>query len=508
MRARTFIFIGLAVVVLGAGGWFVFGKSQPSYQTATVTRGAIAQEALASGHVESPTTSQLRFKSAGKLVKLSVAIGDTVTKGEVLAKQDTSALDAQFSQAQASVTAAKAALAKLEAGATPQTVAVASSSLQAAQQTLANAYANAPQTLADAYAKARDATTNQLALFFNNGGTNDPTLTFTVSDVTLTNRIESERAAANVSLDAWKSDNDHLANDPAALDAALSNALGRLGNLRLLLSDAISAVARSAGLTTSTATTYRTYAATGLSEVNAAISSIQSLQQSIKSAKAGVDNAAASLALTTAGATREDLQAASAKIAEAQANADAIKAQIQDLEIIAPFDGTVTDTNGSVGETLTPDVAVVSLMPKAALDVKVNVSEDNIVGVKVGDHARIELDAFPSSTEFSGTVSKIDPAETVIGGAVYYQTTVLFDKAYPGIRSGMTANVWITTASSTDALMVPASALSTVSSTTTVRVIRAGAPVTTNVTTGIQSQDGMVQILSGLSRGDTVITGP
>jgi hypothetical protein len=56
--------------------------------------------------------------------------------------------------------------------------------------------------------------------------------------------------------------------------------------------------------------------------------------------------------------------------------------------------------------------------------------------------------------------------------------------------------------------MIPVSALATTSgTTTTVEVLKNGTPITTPVVTGIKNNAGMVEILSGLSEGDTVVTG-
>ncbi len=505
LEARPIVIGGAAVVLLALLAFMLLAQ-RTTYTTATVVRAPIAAEVLASGHVESPTTAALSFKGSGTLVALPAVVGQHVRAGAVLARQDASVLAAQLAQAEALTRAASSTLAKLEAGATPQTVAVARASVQSAALALANAYATVASAAADAKTKATDAVVNQLARFFTDGATDNPKLTFTVTDAALANRIVAERAAANTTLAAWQGAVTS-SSPPAALDQALAQADARLGSLLALSNDAAAAVAANAGLSTTDAATYRTSAATGLAELNAARTAIETLAHTIASDKAAVASAEASLNLTTASTTVNDLDAQRAAVASAEANAAAIAAEMRNLTLVAPFAGTVTDTIGSVGETVGPGTAVVSLMPDARLEVKANVSEDNIVAVALGDPARIELDAFPTDTSFKAQVSAIDPAATVSGGAIYYQTTLLFDTLPSGVRSGMTANVWIETASSTDALVVPASALTETGTTTTVSVLENGTPTPRTVTTGIKSQSGMVEILSGLSAGDAVVTG-
>ena len=509
MRSRTIVIIVGIIIIAGVGGGLYYrSTSKPKYQLATVTSGSITQQVLASGNVQSPTTTDLHFQTSGKMTALNVAVNQHVTAGTVLAQQDTTVLQAQLAQARAAVAGAEASLQKLEVGATSQTIAVSNAALTAVQQGLQNSYATVPTTLADAYAKANDAVTNQLAPIFSNAQTATPQLAFTVNDSQVGSNAVAQRVQAGTELFAWEGT---LAgsqdNSNAALDRSLAQAEAYLAPIQTLLSTAVTAVAENTSLSSATAASYRTSSAAGLSETNTAIAEVRALEQTIASQKSTIAQAQAQLELTSASSTGNDIAVAQAGVAQAQANVAVIEAQIKNLEIVAPSDGVVPATNVNVGEVITPDVPVVSIMPQGVLQVKVNVSEDNIVGIALGQPARIELDAFPSGTEFAGTVSEIDPAQTVIGGAIYYQTTLLFDQNYPGIKPGMTANVWIDTGYATSTLIIPASALIQKGASTAVSVFQNGSVTTRAVTTGLKDQTGMIEITSGLSQGDQVVTG-
>jgi len=498
------------VVILIAGGLFLyFGGASPRYETAAVVRGPIEQSVLSRGNVQSPTTIRLHFKGSGTLTTLAADTGQEVAAGQVLARQDSGVLLAQRAQAEASVEAAQAALSKVQQGATQATIDVSKAALTVAQQSLLNYYASVVSTLGDAYAKANDAVVTQIALFFNNPRTINPELTFQLSDSSLSIAIENQRVLAGVELAKFQSEYNTIASvsDEGALDDALVQALDHLTVVRALLASAVSAVEQNVALSSATAATYRTSAYAGLSEVNTAITAVKTLQQSIAAGKASVVQAQAKLSETVAPSTQTDIDAARAAVAQARANVQAIDAQLRDLTIVAPVSGTVSDTNGSVGEVVGPDTTIVSLLPAAKLEVKVNVSEDNVVAVHAGEHARIELDAFPSGTLFSGTVSEIDPAETIIGGAIYYQTTVAFDQNYENVRPGMTANVWIDTGAASNTLTVPASALQHDQAGTYVQVVQGGRASRRDVKTGLIGDSGMIEIISGLSEGEQVVTG-
>lgn len=507
---KKYFFIASAVIliVLSASLYVSFFKKN-TYLTVPVIKGSIEQKVLASGNVESPTVDNLRFKSSGKLVSLKVSTGQHVQKGDVLAKQDSGILDAALLQTQSNTKAAQAQLRALEEGATAQVIAVSQARLIAAENSLNNSYASVSTTLSDAHAKAIDAVINQLANFFYDSQTNNPKLTFVITNYALSNNLKTQRINATAELSAWQKEKTLLSLNPTPkiYSNTLSDAMAHLAILQSLLKDAVSAVGVSSGLSATRIATYRINASTGLSEINLARKEVQSLQHVISVKKTRVASAQANLNLAMARPTKNNIDAQKARVASLEASVAGIDARIRDLKIIAPMSGIVTNTTGTVGEVINPNTTVVSLMPDATLQVKVNVSEDNIVGVAVGDGAHIELDAFPRGTDFYGTVSAIDPAQTIISGAVYYKTTLLFTKNYKNIRPGMTANVQITTASSSDAILIPASALTVTATSSNVRILKNGTPVTRPVTTALIGLNGDIQISSGLSVGEKVIIG-
>lgn len=501
-------FLGIPVVVIAALlGWTVLSSRTPSYKLATVERGEIIQESLASGNVESPTTADLHFASAGTLVALSARTGQQVKAGAILAKQDTSVLEAQLAQALSQVAAQQAQLQSLLDGTRPEAIAVTQAQVSADQVALSRAQATEADALRSAYTAADSALQNALDPLFNNPHSSSPQLLFFVNDTSLENAIEGARVSLGPVVAAFGSSVSVLSGDPASLEPEANAALAAVSSLLAQANSALSQATPNAQASATQISAWSASVASARSSINTAITTLSGATTARESAQALLEKDQKTLALQQAGATQASLDAQHAAISAAQAQVASIRAQIRNLEIIAPFSGTVTDTNGTVGESITPGTIVVSLQPYQELQLKVNVSEDNIVGVKPGDPVRIELDAFPVSTEFAGKVSEVDPAQTELGGAIYYQTTILFAQQYPGIKPGMTANVWIETASSSDALIVPASAIADSGKEKTVEVLSGDATETRTITTGIESSDGRVQILSGLSEGEQVVLG-
>jgi len=202
-----------------------------------------------------------------------------------------------------------------------------------------------------------------------------------------------------------------------------------------------------------------------------------------------------------------DIKAQKAMIEQAKADIEAQTSKINEAILTSPMDGSIISTNSEVGEIAKPETIIVSIISDEKLQIDVDVAETTIANVKVGQPVKITLDAFDDATEWAGTVSEIDSAETIKGGAVYYKTTVSFDKEDSRIRSGMTANIWIKTATSENALSVPASALQKNNNKNIVKILQGDQILEKEVVTGLKNDAGMIEIISGLSQDDQIIIG-
>jgi multidrug efflux pump subunit AcrA (membrane-fusion protein) len=108
----------------------------------------------------------------------------------------------------------------------------------------------------------------------------------------------------------------------------------------------------------------------------------------------------------------------------------------------------------------------------------------------------------------TGTVSAISPVSaTSDGSVVSYPVTIRIDEPPVDIRSGMTADVTITTASVDDVLTIPSEALGGSDGDYTVRVLDAtGTPEARPVEVGLVTET-LAEIAAGLAVGETVVTG-
>jgi len=548
--SRTTILIILGVVVVAGGiiGYryfsgtgYIASNPEAKYELATVQRGVISQEISATGKVASPTNIDLQFKNSGKLVRLKAVVGKKVKAGELLAQQDTGILNAQLSEMLAGVDVAKAQLenyqaalnaqrAKLEElkrGTRPEEVRVQETKVENAKTALADAKQNLVNTLQDSYTKSDDAVRSKADQIFENPQSSNPQLKFTIADQQLENDIRWERLLIENTLKTWKASLDQLTTE-SNLNSYISAAKQNLNKIKSFSDRSALAVSKIlSNIAQTTIDKWTTDISTARTNINTAVTNLSTAEEKLRTAISNLTLAENELALKKAGTVTEQIAAQEAQVGQAKANitlqearikqteasTEGVRAQIRELTLSAPVAGVITKVNGEIGETIKSETIVVSMMPSGNLQIDVDISEADVVNVKVGQAVKITLDAFDAIAEWTGKIVKIDPAETVKGGAIYYKTTVFFDKEDERIRSGMTANIWVKTASKENALYIPLGAIKEKRGKEMtdsrlypyVEVLEGSQVKEKEVQTGIKGNNGMIEIISGLNEGEQVI---
>jgi HlyD family secretion protein len=206
--------------------------------------------------------------------------------------------------------------------------------------------------------------------------------------------------------------------------------------------------------------------------------------------------------------------------------------------IYAPMSGTISALNKEQGEIalgsqFQKDVILV-VADLSAMEAQVNVDENDIMSVSIGQPAEIEVDALPGQ-KLQGVVSEIASSANASGQGTTEQKTefeikIAIVNPPKTLRPGMTASADIVTKTNDNAVSVPLQsvAVRTMDQLTVkgekrkdaearfhadkdgfveiVFVIEKGKAVAKQVTTGIQS-DELIEIVDGLREGDEVVTG-
>lgn len=229
------------------------------------------------------------------------------------------------------------------------------------------------------------------------------------------------------------------------------------------------------------------------------------------------------------------------------------------VRIESPIDGIVTRRNIEQGEMVVigtmnnAGTVMLTIADMSVIEAEVEVDETDIPSIKLGQPAKITIDAMPDET-FTGKVTEIgnSPIQTTTGTATTgqqatnFKVVVTLDGRIPAVRPGFTCTAEITTATRDNVLSVPIQAMAvreliydkdgkivrkprterprgssveptasaeelapgqTRKETEGVFVFRGDAAEFVPVKTGIAG-DRHFEVLSGLKAGDRVITGP
>ena len=171
--------------------------------------------------------------------------------------------------------------------------------------------------------------------------------------------------------------------------------------------------------------------------------------------------------------------------------------------LISPIDGQVIVSNLNPGQTITTSDAVLVLSDR--LIVQADVDETDIGNVKVGQKARISLDAYPD-IRVDGVVDHIYYESTLVNNVNIYHVDILPVEVPEVFRSGMSANIDIVVNEKENVLTLPLAAVRSQNGRSFV-LMRAAAPDSVRrvpVQLGLQDESN-VEIESGLSASDVVV---
>lgn len=162
-------------------------------------------------------------------------------------------------------------------------------------------------------------------------------------------------------------------------------------------------------------------------------------------AKSFITEAAVDTAVARHNKARAAIQTLRAQIAVAQANLRAANVTFDQTLIRAPFTGIVLTKSANVGDIVTPfssaagtTGAVVTMADMSTLEVEADVSESSIAGIRPGQPAEIQLDAFPD-LRLLGSVSRIVP--TVDRSKATLLVKVKFEETDARVLPDMSARI-------------------------------------------------------------------
>jgi HlyD family secretion protein len=247
------------------------------------------------------------------------------------------------------------------------------------------------------------------------------------------------------------------------------------------------------------------------------------------------------------------LAAAQRRVGQIRANLRRSMDVLDKFSAVAPLDGMVTNLPVRVGETVVPGIqnslgtTIMTIADMSVITAEVKVDETDIVNVRLGQRADIEIEAMPNK-KFPGKVIEIgntallrstglaaSSAQNSAQEAKDFKVVIALDAPPAEIRPGLSCTARVTTANRSSVLAVPLQAVTARTKADlqakkgddgkiipgTVNpadksmreeviglwVVRAGKTVYLPVTTGISGATEL-EVTSGVNEGDEVVTGP
>jgi len=503
--------ISLAVIILGVTGVAMVLRSDETEGIHFIVseRGTIVSDVSVTGRVEPSKNVSLAFETGGRVVSIAARVGDEVYAGMALVRLSSDDVRAALAQAQARVKAEEAKLAELMRGSTPEAIAVKEVKVRNAETSLTEEKRNLILTLKDAYTKSDDAIRNKVDQFISSAESANPQIDFPVIDSQLEMRIEAGRLTMTSALTAWILHTESLSIESEFNDAIVvaKDYLDQTKRFLENVSIVVNAVKTSATLSQAIIDSYRADVSTARTNVNTALSNIIAAEKKVRDAVSTLLLTQEELVEARAGTRLEQIAAQEAKLEEAQAIVWEKEALVSKTVLVSPITGVITKQDAEVGEIVEAYANLVQVISDANFEIKTNIPEADIAKVSEGDAADVTLDAYGSDSIFFAHVSEVELAETILEGVATYSATLNFDTADPRIRSGMTANVDIHADRKDDVITVPARAVITRNGEKIVRILGVNDEIVeVVVTVGLRGSDGTLEIVSGISEGDRVIT--
>lgn len=345
----------------------------------------------------------------------------------------------------------------------------------------------------------------------------------TLTDATLQKQVEQAKAGLDQAIATSGTSNDTLREAKVALDNA-ENTLEQTESLNdQSISAAEQAVENAQNFFNDTKAFYDSLS-DGAAKLQAkptltaAENSLNSAKQALKTANEQTDlsKIAAENAVDSAKARVKTVESSFAKnarnaqVAAAEAVYDMAVLNLNKATLVSPVNGIITEVNNKPGEILGTGVIKETFSRVMSLDfiIQSQVPESDIVKVKLGQHAKITFDALTVDDIFDGEIIEIDPASTDVQGVVYYNIKLKLNTIDVRVKPGMSLNIDILTAEKNDVVMIPSRAIKIENNKKFVDVLKVDGIATEKVfiETGLEGDEGMVEVKSGLKGGEKVVT--
>ncbi len=387
----------LIMLLSGCGA----GAAPPEPAPEAEPEAASPEVVSATGEVLPAEAVTLSFTIGGQVAELLVKEGDTVQAGEVVARLDTTVLDAEIATAQAALDVAEANLQRARAGPHPEEVAEAQANLYVAGANTAVAAAQLEEVQSGNVEQSEvlNAQADLQQMYIE----------------MVARRTEADWTA-NTEIRPQDYENEELRTLPPLKEDAQQR-------YEAAMRDYEEAYARLLEL-----------------QQGPNPGDIRAAQADVSAAGARYQAEQANLELVEAGPREVEIAVAEAAVARARVALERARLNRLEAELAAPFDGTVASVFVRRAQYVNPGEAILEIADLSTLHVETtDLNEIDVAAIAIGDPATVTFDALPG-VSVAGTVTHIDP-KAEEGAGVNFTVWIELEEVPKAVRWGMTAFV-------------------------------------------------------------------
>jgi len=349
----------LVIIVVGGLGTFYFLSNEDNDEIRQRTQEVI----------EGESNKQLSFGGSGRVSKVNVAVGDTVSKGQLLAILENEQKLKELEDAEAYLVLQEKILMELESGFTSEKlkkIKDQEAKVGTAGDLLEGAKIDLILILNEAFSNTHESIRNNIDQFIDNPTSANPDIIFSIDDSNLEEKIELSRIATEFILDNWADIVADLAVEDDLL-AVSADAKNKLEQVEIFLDSvliAVNSLEESFSLPQEVIDEYISDVLTAQDDIDEALADISGAEEDVKQAELEVVLEQQVFEQEIDGTNYDEVIVQEAIVEDAETFVVTIQTAIDETYIIAPTDGVVTEQATEVGDTVTPDEVVIIITPQ------------------------------------------------------------------------------------------------------------------------------------------------
>lgn len=526
---KTYGIVTSALVIVFVGMWFGLSTDEPS-NTIVATTAPLTETIYFSGTVEPLERTTLAFERSGRIREVRYHRGDAVTRGAHLAYLDTTSAQADLAREEALLETEIAQQDVLVRGATSEEIAVERARVAQYTQAQEAARVALENTFISAFTIADNAIYTVSDELIENPRSHNPTVRYMIANRSLATRIEQKRLELEGMFISWRKDISDLLSlqrgDPAFFSQLFASAIlatqtpdtlqekslstkKHLLQTRSFLED-IAEYTNSldptiSNVTSSHITAWRASIGSVRTAVHQALTTLDAAQEKYDAATQARIVGESQLARITAGAQPEDIRLQESRVKAQRARVLLAEAELARHTLRAPASGIIIERNKEPGELVSPGESVFVIDSGTLYEIEGRVSELDVIRLDVGMYGTAIFDALGTAVSIPVEITHIDTAERNFGNDNGYGVTLTVVDTTDRLRAGMTATIAIQLVFNESVISVPKTYLRRTETAAYAQLYEEGVVREVPVTTGEQTVDGRIAILSGIIPGARLV---